>query len=132
MNEIYNTLKRQLQRYPYSILIKHYTQVTQFSIYFQLLLTAYSIFYALICTKYLNCFLFKRLTYSYANRLLLWAQTCDATGCFDKALHGTNYRVRQTVHKTTRTDINSRTLQAAVIVLIARFLQFKVNKKQKQ
>ena len=32
--------------------------------------------------------------------------------------YGTKYRVRQIVHKTTRTDINSRTLQAAVIVLL--------------
>ena len=32
------------------------------------------------------------------------------------ATYGTKYRVRQIVHKTTRTDINSRTLQAAVIV----------------
>ena len=30
--------------------------------------------------------------------------------------YGTKYRVRQIVYKTTRTDINSRTLQAAVIV----------------
>ena len=32
------------------------------------------------------------------------------------ATYGTKYRVRQLVHKTTRTDISSRTLQAAVIV----------------
>ena len=29
---------------------------------------------------------------------------------------GTKYRVRQILHKTTRTDINSKTLQVAVIV----------------
>ena len=29
------------------------------------------------------------------------------------ATYGTRYRVRKIVHKTTRTDINSRTLQAA-------------------
>ena len=32
------------------------------------------------------------------------------------ATYGTKYRVRQIVHKTTRADIISRTLQAAVIV----------------
>ena len=32
------------------------------------------------------------------------------------ATYGTTYRVRQIVHETTRTDINSRTLQAPVIV----------------
>ena len=32
------------------------------------------------------------------------------------ATYGTKYRVRQITHKTTRTEINSRTLQAAVIV----------------
>ena len=32
------------------------------------------------------------------------------------AIYGTKYRVRQIVNKTTRTDINSRPLQAAVIV----------------
>ena len=41
------------------------------------------------------------------NRLLLLVQICDATGCFVK---GTKYHVRQIVHKTTRTDFNSRTL----------------------
>ena len=34
------------------------------------------------------------------------------------ATYGTKFRVRQIVHKTTRTDINSRTLQAGVIVLL--------------
>ena len=42
------------------------------------------------------------------------------------ASYGTNYCARQIVLKTTRTDINSRTLQAAG------FSQLKVNKKQKQ
>ena len=32
------------------------------------------------------------------------------------ATYGTKYRVKQIVHITTRTDINSRTLQTAVIV----------------
>ena len=32
------------------------------------------------------------------------------------AIYGTKHGVRQIVHKTTRTYINSRTLQAAVIV----------------
>ena len=32
------------------------------------------------------------------------------------ATNGTKYHVRQIVHKTTRTDTSSRTLQAAVIV----------------
>ena len=32
------------------------------------------------------------------------------------ATYGTKYRVRQLVHKTTRTDINSSTLQVAIIV----------------
>ena len=34
------------------------------------------------------------------------------------ATYGTKYRDRQIVHKTTRTDINSRTLQTAVIVYL--------------
>ena len=42
------------------------------------------------------------------------------------ATYETKYRIRQIVLKTTRTDINSRTLQAAG------FSQLKVNKKQKQ
>ena len=32
------------------------------------------------------------------------------------AINDTKYRVRQIIQKPTRTDINSRTLQAAVIV----------------
>ena len=32
------------------------------------------------------------------------------------ASYGTKYRVRQITHKTTHTDINSRTLQVAEIV----------------
>ena len=53
---------------------------------------------------------YKRLAYT------LTAYCFDATGCFVKALPmGRNkYSVRKIVHKTTRTDINSRTLQAAV------------------
>ena len=48
------------------------------------------------------------------------------------ATYGTKYRVRQIVHKTTRTDINSRTLQAAVIVqLDFRNLKSKRNKNIK-
>ena len=44
----------------------------------------------------------------YAYCLVWWVvQFCDATG---------RYRVRQIVHKTTRTDVNSRTLQAVEIV----------------
>ena len=46
------------------------------------------------------------------------------------ATYGTKYRVRQIVHKTTRTDINSRTLQAAVILkLDFRNLKSTRNKK---
>ena len=53
----------------------------------------------------------------YTNRLLLWVQICDATGCFVKALPmGQNIVLDKLYTKTTRTDINSRTLQAAVIV----------------
>ena len=49
--------------------------------------------------------------------LLLWVQICDVTGCFVRALPmEKKYRVRQIVHKTARTYINSRTLQAAVSV----------------
>ena len=54
----------------------------------------------------------------------------SVTGCFVKALPMGQNIVRQIVHKTTRTDINSRALQAAVIVQL--FSKFKVNKKQKQ
>ena len=55
------------------------------------------------------------------------------------ATNGTKYRVRQILHKTTRTDINSRTLQAAVIVYLdfcnlkstrnnnKRFLRYKIS-----
>ena len=46
-------------------------------------------------------------------------------------LYGTKYRVRQIVHKTTWTDINSRTLQAAVIIKIFRNLKSTRNKNNK-
>ena len=59
-----------------------------------------------------NVLIFKRLAYTYANRLLLWRNRM----LHQSATYGTKYRVRQIVHKTNRTDINSRTLQAVVIV----------------
>ena len=34
------------------------------------------------------------------------------------ATYGTKYRVRQIVHQTTRSDINSKSLQAAVVVYL--------------
>ena len=62
----------------------------------------------------------------YANLLLLRVQICDATGCFVKALP-----MGQILHKTT-TDINSRTLQAAVIVKLGfRNLKSTRNKNNK-
>ena len=61
----------------------------------------------------------KYFTSVYANRLLLWVQICDATGCFVKALlKGQNIVIDKTYTKQ--------------LGLFARFSQFKVNKKQKQ
>ena len=54
---------------------------------------------------------------TWFNRLLLWVQSCDTTGCFFKALPtGQNIVLDKSYTKQTQTDINSRTLQAAVIV----------------
>ena len=60
---------------------------------------------------------FKRLAYkltAYSMGPNLWLNRVLR----QRATYGTKYRVKQIVHKTTRTDIKSRTLQAAVIVLL--------------
>ena len=72
------------------------------------------------CSEQL-CYTFKAFSVC-AYRLLLWRNRMLR----QSATNGSKYRVRQIVHKTTRTYINSRTLQAAG------FSQFKVNKKQKK
>ena len=60
-------------------------------------------------------FIFKRLTYTltvycYGSKSLTQSDACQS------GTYGTKYRVRQIVLKTTRTDINSRSFQAALIV----------------
>ena len=80
-------------------------------------------------TYYINM-IFKRSAYTltaycYGSKSVTQPDASSKRYLWDK------YRVTQIVHKTNRTDINSRTLQVAVIV-IARFSQFKVSKKQKQ
>ena len=89
----------------------------------QLLMVSINIKFIYPCLKPLPLFLFSLVN---ANMLLhLFKRKAYTQTAYrlwrnrmlrQSASYGTKYRVRQIVHKTTRTDINSRTLEAAVIV----------------
>ena len=65
---------------------------------------------------YIKCkLLFKRLAYTLT-AYCYGSKSVTQPMLRQSATYGTKYCVRQIVHKTTRTDINSRILQAAVIV----------------
>ena len=72
----------------------------------------WSYFKMILCCLYF----LKRLAYTltayclWRNRMLRQSATYGT--------YGTKYRVRQIVHKTTRTDINSKILQAPVVVYL--------------
>ena len=62
-----------------------------------------------------DSFLFKRLAYTL-NAYCYGSKSETLPDVSSKRYLWDKYHVRQLVHKTTRTDTNSRTLQAAVII----------------